>query len=268
MPTLLRTPQTYLSEPLDILTQVEAHTYIGDWGQEELLQLRRTWQLNASRRDLIDFGSRHTKIRYSYNPYTMQYYRQVRGQRRQQVPISSIKLDINRFAINICKEQKEWSKLLLSDRISVQEWYDGTTRMMKYSYRAAFDVARGVSGEMSVAQQQEFSQVVEREISKFNLYARQVASGKVPLDGHLLNAVCSLGRRINRLFENWRLWLARQNGFTQARRRLTVAEHCRDSKNRKGCIELARMGWRPIWDITPIGGATCWDGCLCTMEYR
>lgn len=268
MPTLLRSPQTFLSEDVRVLDSVRVRSYFGDYGEEELLQVRRFWQAYSSRKDLIDFGTRRTQIRYSYNPETMSYYRQVRNGRRRRVPTHYIKLDVNRFANNICQSQRELAQLLVSGQASAQEWYESTIREMKYTYRAAIDIARGSSSPMSAREEQEFLRLMEEETSRFNMYARQVANGEVPLDGRVLNAACSLGRRINRMFENWRLWEARQNGYVQARRRLTVAEHCRDSEHRYGCVELARKGWQSIDTITPIGGATCWDGCLCEMEYR
>lgn len=269
MPTLLRTPQTFLNETINPMDSASVRSYFQDWGEEELLQERRFWQSNASRKDLIDFDTRRTKIRYRYDPRNMTYTRQLQGQRRsRRVPYHSIKLDVNRFANNICMSQRQIAQLLISEQISAQEWYNGTVRTMKYSFRAVADIARGRTSQMSIAEEREFNRIAEEEISRFNLYAEQVAGGRVPLDGRILNAVCSLGKRLNRIFENWRLFQARQQGFVQARRRLTVAEHCRDTEHRHGCVELARRGWRPIWDITPIGGATCWDGCLCEMEYR
>lgn len=268
MPTLLRRPQTFLRENVRVLDSARAHRYFQDYREEEQLQVRKFWQSYASRKDLIDFGTRRTQIRYTFDFLTKKYYRQVRGLRRQEVPYHYIKLDVTRFANGICQAQREWAQQLIGERIDVQDWYDGTTRLMKYSFRAAVDIARGSAGDLSLDEEREFLRVSEDEISKFNNYARQVASGDVPLDGRVLNAVCSLGKRLNRIFENWRLWEARRSGFVQARRRLTVAEHCRDSESRYGCVELARKGWQAIDVITPIGGATCWDGCLCEMEYR
>jgi len=268
LPTLLRAPQQFLYEDVRVLDNVSVHTYILDWGEEELLQLRNYWRTYASRKELIDFGSRRTRVRYSYDPLNMQYYRQINKGRRQKVPYHSIKLDITRFASNMCSQQREWAQALLSEQISAQDWYTGTARLMKYSFRAVVDIARGSSQSMTVEQQREFSRIYEEELSKFNVYARNVARGSLPVDGRILNAVCSLGKRLNRIFENWRLLEARQNGYVRARRRLTHAEHCRDTEQRHGCVELARRGWQSINVITPIGGATCWDGCLCEMEYR
>lgn len=268
MPTLLRSPQTFLSEPLDVMGSTEMRQYYTDFGDEEQLQVRRFWQNYANRRELIDFGTRRTQVRYSYNPSTLTYYRQLGNGRRQRVPYHSIKLDVMRFAQNICEAQREFTRLLINERIDAQEWYDGTTRIMKYTFRAVMDVAIGNSQSMTDVQQREFLRIIEEETTKFNMYARQVASGDVAVDGRLLNAVCSLGRRLNRIFENLRLWQAQQVGYTQARRRLNPAEHCRNSEHRWGCVELARRGWRPIHDITPIGEATCWDGCVCEMEFR
>lgn len=268
MPTLLRSPQTFLNEPLRVMDSVRAGRYFLDFGDEELLQTRKFWQAYASRKELWDFGTRRSQIQYTFDRITKKYYRAVRGASRREVPFHYIKLDITRFASNICKAQRELAQLLVTNRMDVQDWYDSTTRLMKYTYRAGIDIARGSSGEMSIPEEQEFLRVTGEEVEKFNMYAKQLAAGEIPVDGRLLNAACSLGRRINRLFENWKLWDARHSGFVQARRRLTVAEHCRDSEHRYGCVELARRGWQPIDTITPIGEATCWDGCLCEMEYR
>jgi len=266
--TLLRKPQRFLSKNIRVMDPTHARWYFSDYGEEEAYQVRRYWQTYASRKELIDFGSRRTKVRYFYNDDTKKYYRQVYGLRKFAISNHYIKLDVTRFANNICKLQREYTQAFINGRTSVQDWYDGTVRLMKYSYKAGIDIARGSSGEMFVEEQREFSRITSDEMDKFNLYAKQIAAGDIPIDGRILNSVCSLGRRINRIFENWKLWDAKKSGFTQARRRLTVAEHCRDSESRDGCIKLARQGWKSIDTIIPIGGATCWDGCLCEMEYR
>ena len=268
MPALLRKPQNFLSENIRVLDSIRAQNYLQDFGDEEMLQVRKFWQAYASRKDLIGFGTRRTKIRYTFDNVTKRYFRQVVGRRKQVVPLHYIKLDITRFASNICQTQRELAQLLISGRADVQDWYDSATRMMKYSYRAVVDAARGSALAMSVEEEREFLRITGEEISKFNMYAKQLAAGDIPVDGRILNAACSLGRRINRIFEDWKLWDAKRSGFVQARRKLTVAEHCRDSESRYGCVELARRGWQSINTITPIGGATCWDGCLCEMEYR
>jgi len=268
MPTLLRSPQTFLSENVRVLDYVSTRMYFSDYGEEELFQVRRYWQTYASRKQLIDFGARRSKIKYYFDNKAKKYYRQVGGQRKQFIPPHNIKLDITRFSQQMCLLQREWTQPLLSEQIDTQEWYNGVTRLMKYSYRAVIDVARGSVTPMTVQEEREFLRIIDEEVGKFNLYAKQIAAGDIPLDGRIMNAACSLGKRLNRIFENWKLWDARQSGFIEARRRLSHAEHCRNSETRYGCVELARQGWKPIWDITPIGDATCWDGCLCELEYR
>ncbi len=268
MPTLLRSPQTFLSENVHVLDSTRARIYFSDYGEEELYQVRRYWQTYASQKQLIDFGTRRSKIKYFFDSETKKYYRQIIGQRKQMVPLHNIKLDITRFSQQMCMLQREWTQGLINSQTDAQDWYTGTTRLMKYSYRAVIDVARGSVEPMTVNEEREFLRILEDETSKFNMYAKQIAAGDIPLDGRILNAACSLGKRLNRIFENWKLWDAKNSGFTQARRRLSHAEHCRNSETRWGCVELARQGWKPIWDITPIGDATCWDGCLCEMEYR
>jgi hypothetical protein len=55
---------------------------------------------------------------------------------------------------------------------------------------------------------------------------------------------------------------------TEARRRLRPAEHCHNSIDTPGCIELALKDWIPIDEMVPIGQATCTIWCKCFIEYR
>ena len=78
----------------------------------------------------------------------------------------------------------------------------------------------------------------------------------------------ALGAANNGLYENWRLSEAARQGYREGRRILTPADHCRDSKGRQGCVELAALSWVPIERMVKIGEATCRDHCRCRMEFR
>jgi hypothetical protein len=55
---------------------------------------------------------------------------------------------------------------------------------------------------------------------------------------------------------------------TEAKRILRASEHCHNSIHLPGCLELARLSWMPIDEMTPIGEATCGVWCKCFIVYR
>lgn len=62
-------------------------------------------------------------------------------------------------------------------------------------------------------------------------------------------------------------------GYTEARRQLSPAEHCRSKFVSgegwvDGCLETARKGWIDIRSMPPIGTLVCMQFCKCWMQYR
>jgi hypothetical protein len=83
----------------------------------------------------------------------------------------------------------------------------------------------------------------------------------------------SYGSYGNALYQNMKLDLSYLHGHVEGRRVLGMNEdHCHDSVYHNeaipGCIELAELGWMPLTQVVPLGGATCRGNCLCTIETR
>lgn len=57
-------------------------------------------------------------------------------------------------------------------------------------------------------------------------------------------------------------------GYTEARRILSKAEHCRTKNGLEGCLEAAARGWMPIRQMPPIGTLPCKVWCKCKILYR
>lgn len=61
-------------------------------------------------------------------------------------------------------------------------------------------------------------------------------------------------------------------GYTEAKRVLTPAEHCRNRVApggvQEGCYEAALRSWMPIAEMPPIGTLVCGQFCLCYLIYR
>ncbi len=69
-------------------------------------------------------------------------------------------------------------------------------------------------------------------------------------------------------FASIELAVRKHAGNTEAKRVLTMAEHCVNSLAASGCLELARLSWMPIDEMVPIGQATCGRYCKCFIVYR
>ena len=271
-PILLRVSRPVSTEHVITMDANRVHNYVVEFGDEEIRAVRDFWRSYANRTTLIDFGidtnsGRYPRYGYSLNRQAYYYVNKKNG-KRVIVPPASIKLDIERFGNNICDLQRNLAVKLINNKISLQDWYDDTARNMKMSYRAAINIARGSSLNMAALEEQHWQEVMELQMQKLNSLAKRIESGDKPLDGSLLNAVCQIGKAVNILFENWKLWEAQLLGKRQGRRRLTAAEHCKATETRPGCKELARLGWRPIAEVVPIGDAACWGGCQCRLEFR
>lgn len=204
---------------------------------------------------------------YGYLPDSLTYVSKA-GQRTKAVSSSSIKLDVNRFARGVQADLRRLTNQLLHGQLSAQRWYDESARVLKLSYRATADVARGTQDDMTHEERQRWLELALALLLLLNRAAQAINTGAFPLDGSLTAYIGSLGAANNGLYENWRLEEANRLGYREARRVLTPADHCRDSKGRKGCIELAALGWVPIEQAVKIGGATCRDHCRCRMEFR
>lgn len=203
---------------------------------------------------------------YGFDLKEMSYFQRI-GDRERAVPQSSIKLDINRFALGVQSELRDLTNQMLANQIHAQQWYDESARLLKLSYRATVDVARG-GDEMSEEEKKRWLALALLLLLMLNRAAEDINTGAFPMDGRLTAYIGMLGAANNSLYENWRLTMAKNLGYTEARRMLTVADHCHNSTDRPGCVELAALGWVPIEKVVWLGQATCRHHCKCELHFR
>lgn len=208
------------------------------------------------------------KRQYGFDSSSLTYFEKFRNGSQRSIPVASIKLDINRFALGVQLEQRNLMTQMMDTKITPQQWYDESARLMKLSYRAAVDVARGTNQEMSEDEKKRWLLLALLLFLLLNNTADGLVNGTIPFDLRLPIYAGLRGGALRSLFENWRLRSARIAGYTEGRRVLGVAEHCEPSKDRPGCVELAKLGWMPIEQVVPIGDATCLDNCKCTILTR
>jgi len=248
------------------LTDLDLQKYLSDFSMEETRQYRELWKSNAARRELIGFGSDAGR-KYGFDPESMTYFID-RGNVQKEIPTHAIKLDVNRFAIAMQNQQRALMAGMIAGRLTSQEWYDESIRLMKLSYRATADVARGTNRDMNDEEKKRWLILILLLFTLLNGLAENLENGILPINGRLPIYAGLRGAALRSLFENWRLHESKVRGFTEGRRFLGFAEHCHPSKDRPGCIELAALGWLPIEKVVPIGGATCLDNCKCEIHIR
>ena len=101
-----------------------------------------------------------------------------------------------------------------------------------------------------------------------NRAAEDINAGAFPMDGRLTAYIGALGAANNGLYENWRLSMAINLGYTEGMRVLTVADHCHTRLDRPGCVELGALGWVPIEKVVWLGAAVCRHHCRCELHFR
>lgn len=92
--------------------------------------------------------------------------------------------------------------------------------------------------------------------------AKEIKTGKQPLDGTLLSRVALYAQASRGVHEKVRVRGAKFSGLTQSRSVLAPADHCSQ------CLSEAKRGWVPIGENIPIGQRICGPNCHCTLEYR
>lgn len=182
------------------------------------------------------------------------------------VPQKYVKNDVFRLSNGVRGDLRELTRLLERGEISTAQWYRRMKVEIRLAYRAAIVVAEGGLANMTPAKWGRFGAIMKAEYKFLNRFLRDIQTGKV--SGRRMIARSGLyGNSTARVYENWRLSQHIDLGYTTARRRLNVAEHCTTSQGLTGCLELANEGWMPIGDMPPIGESPCLSNCHCTIEY-
>lgn len=256
-----RTQTLYSGEPIDTLTNNQILELLSIFSPEETRSMRRLWREYAKRKEMI---GRRYGVYYELDE-NLNYFRISKGIRRR-VPYSSIKLDYARFAKGIQQRQRALTTRFLAGRMDPQEWYDETVRMMRLSYRAALETVNPL--KLTADEKARWVRMAAQEFQAFNRTVDRIMSGKKPFSKSLLLTADRISSAIVGMTENLRREMALRAGFTQGRRRLTNSEHCKSRADLPGCVELARKGWQPLFQVLPIGQAACFWHCNCIIEYR
>lgn len=141
-------------------------------------------------------------------------------------------------------------------------WYEAMKRTVVRSHIQATIAGKGGILRTRLSDWRTAARQIQQELTYLRQFAQDVAAGSL--------SAAQIAAR-SALYSNHAqvsFWAARdagqkQQGFTQERRVLGLAEHCPD------CVGYASRGWVPIGTLpSPGDGSVCRANCKCVKEYR
>lgn len=207
------------------------------------------------------------KTGYIYDAQGRYYYR---ADNHMKVTDKQLRKYVENVSSAAELEMKKTTQQLTAGIILASVWYARMRDLMAALYRTIFVLTIGGWLFEDDTTRNFFYVLALLQFSWLDNFYYQIEHELQPLNGQAMARAGSYGRYGNGLYQN--IFLDRdiaENKKTEARRILGPNEnHCHDSSDRPGCIELARQGWIPINQMTHIGGATCYTHCMCRIETR
>ena len=150
---------------------------------------------------------------------------------------------------------------LRNREISLADWQLQMRNEMRMMHNNAAMVAKGGKAQMTQADWGRTGRELRSQYEYLDKWAKDIASGKAPLDGRLASRAKLYGNAARGTYEQERRVMAADKGNDEEMRILHAKESC------KGCISIAGY-WAPIGTLPKIGSQECSTNDMCTFEYR
>lgn len=170
------------------------------------------------------------------------------------------------------RRMKKTTQQLISGIIILSVWYQEMRNLMRALYKTIFLLSIGGFLFEDEIARNVFYALVLLQFHYLDGFADQVSSGAQILNGSAMSRAGMYGHYGDVFWQNLYLYHGKEYGFTEGRRVLGPNEnHCSDKVHpggRPGCVQLAALGFVPLFDVVPIGDALCYSYCKCTIELR
>lgn len=183
---------------------------------------------------------------------------------------SAIRNELEDFIDGTKVDMRNVTQSLIDGNIEIAEWQLQMAGYAKDVNLAANVAARGGWEQMTPADFGRAGQQIKAQYEYLNNYAAEIASGKQPLNGMALNRSQMYADAGRGNYEQTRRNIEADKGATQERRVLGAndANNCETHGDKKGCRELAALGWVENGKLPRIGEAPCLTNCRCHFIYR
>lgn len=155
------------------------------------------------------------------------------------------------------------AKRLIDGTITPAQWQMEMREFIRTIHREATIVAYGGRYNVTQAAWGYEGYLVKLQYQYLDGFMQDILNNPDAwLNGRLLTRMRLYERAEWSTFEAMLRFQKREQGFTEERRELGVADHC------PGCLEQAGKGWQPIGTLDPIGSQDCYTNCHCVFRYR
>jgi hypothetical protein len=195
---------------------------------------------------------------YSYNPASNRYT-DSRGR--------FVSGDVVRDALNtVIAASQERTKQLTQDLrdgyISLATWQKGMAQEIRVTQGIAHATAKGGWGQMTKSDWGKVGNEVKRQTKYLNNLAKDIETGKVPLDGRLSARADLYPQAARNTYSRTEGSSRKEAGLKEVKNILGDADHCDD------CLEETAKGWQPLGEISEPGTRQCLARCKCYLTYR
>jgi hypothetical protein len=173
---------------------------------------------------------------------------------------------VERLSLDARHEVAGLAGRLLDGSLGRDAWHRRTRELLPARYYAGVLAALG--SQFSDDDWAFALSEVARQLAYLKRFNIELGTGEQAFDGRVWTRADHYGAAVWATAQNALLRRAIADGYTQARRVLGPADHCTGHGGLLGCIEQARLGWRPIKAVRPIGDSPCYSRCHCRFEVR
>lgn len=152
---------------------------------------------------------------------------------------------------------------LISKNITLAEWQAEMREYIRTIHREAVLIVYGGRDNVPQSAWGYEGYLVKLQYQYLDGFVQDILSNPDAwMNGRLLTRMKLYQQAEWSAFEAMVRFKKMQEGYTEERRVLGVADHC------PGCLQQAGLGWRPIGTLEPIGSQDCVTNCHCIFEYR
>ena len=173
-----------------------------------------------------------------------------------------VRADLDKYIDAKNSRLDDLANQLRNREISLADWQLQMRNEMRLMHNNAAMVAKGGREQMTHADWGRAGRELRTQYEYLDKWAKDIASGKAPLDGRLNARATLYGDASRGTYEQSRRAQAADKGNEEEQRILHAAESCVD------CIQYAALGWQPIGSLPKIGDSQCRSRCRCTMSFR
>jgi len=176
--------------------------------------------------------------------------------------VSNVRGALDGAIDNSAASMKQASEQLREGTISLDTWRATMQAEIKKVHVASVALGRGGHAQMRQADYGRAGGIIAREYKYLEQFARDIASGKQPLDGRMVARAEQYIKAGRKTYELTVRDVVLAHGFDLEKSVLGVADHC------KQCRSEEELGWVPIGDLVIIGDRICFHNCQCNIKHR